>query len=37
MDYNEASLKLHRKLAGKFSIVPKMPVSDKEALSLELS
>ena len=34
MDYNKASLELHRKLAGKFSITPKMPVADKEALSL---
>ena len=34
MDYNKASLELHRKLAGKYSITPKMPVSDKEALSL---
>ncbi len=34
MDYNKASLDLHRALAGKFSITPKMPVADKEALSL---
>ena len=34
MDYNEESLRLHRKLAGKFSVDPKMRVSDKDALSL---
>ncbi|MBT3272937.1 MAG: NAD-dependent malic enzyme [Spirochaetales bacterium] len=34
MDYNKESLKLHRKLTGKFSITPKMPLADKEALSL---
>jgi malate dehydrogenase (oxaloacetate-decarboxylating) len=34
MDYNKASLELHKKLAGKFSVDPKMPVADKEALSL---
>jgi malate dehydrogenase (oxaloacetate-decarboxylating) len=34
VDYNKESLKLHRKLTGKFSITPKMPLADKEALSL---
>jgi len=34
MDYNQRSLELHRELQGKLSIALKMPVTDKEALSL---
>jgi malate dehydrogenase (oxaloacetate-decarboxylating) len=34
MDYNQRSLELHKKLKGKLEISLKMPVSDKDALSL---